>query len=57
VRDVICDRGAGDDDIGGNGFGNHRLGPQRRPHGGGSAFHGLMVNQLRTMCGLHGLGT
>jgi hypothetical protein len=35
VRDVVCDGSAGDDDIGGNAFGNHRLGPQRGAHGSG----------------------
>ena len=34
-RHVVCDRGTGDNDIGGNGFGSHRLERRRGPHGGG----------------------
>ena len=40
VRDVVCDRGAGDDDGCGIGFGWYRIGAQRSPRGRGDPDHG-----------------
>ncbi len=43
VRDVVCDRGAGDDDGCGLGFGGYRIGAQRSPRGRGNPDYGVLA--------------